>query len=343
MRRFLDADGIRYDVLTHYDDETVNSAFAAGPAAQYRLYSRILWKRIRQVWGVRRCRAAFVQRSLFALYPDARTPHLEQLARSLCGNVTLDFWDPVHLWQPELTLASLRHADTVAVVNDALRDALAPFHPDVRLLPIAVDVARFQAKTNYELGHPARLFYTGSPGNVRQNLEPLLPALESLARERELELVVVGSYAPASPALAIRRFDWDESSYYRLLAEADLALFPFFGRPDRNRLRVASKTLDYLAAGVPFVGVKDGLAAGVEPGLHFIAVDDPSHWPERLRTALSDAELRAATARRGRELVGRLYAPEVVYAQFKRIVFEKAAPTPPRPAHGTGSAPAPGA
>ena len=344
LRRFaplqplMDSDGTRYDVFTHFTDAEVRAAFAHWRAAQYRLYSRILWKRIGQVWKARRHRAVFIQRALFPLYPDARRARLERLVRRLCDNVVLDFWDPVHLWQPEMTLDSLRYADTVAAVNEGLRDAFAPLHPDVRILPIAVDVDRFPRKTGYALAHTVRLFYTGSAGNVQQNLEPLLPVLEDLARERAVELIVVGVHAPHSATLRIARLDWDEAAYRRTLTEADLALYPFFGSPDRNRLRVASKTLDYLAAGVPFIGVREGLAAGLEPGRHFFAVDEAADWPRALRAALDDAALREAVASRGRELVASLYGVETVYAQFKRIVFER---SPLRPAPAPSSPPAP--
>jgi len=323
LRQFLDADGVRYDVKTHFDDAVVNAAFSSGRKAQYRLYSRILWRRIRQVWQGRRYKAAFVQRSLFALYPDARTPHLERLLRRLCDNITLDFWDPVHLWQPDLTFSSFQCADKIAVVNDGLFAEYSARHPNVRILPIAVDLGLYVEKVDFALHRPVRLFYTGSHYNVAGHLVPLLPVLEDLAREYDLELTVVGPQAPHSAALRIRHVPWDAGTYYQLLADTDLALFPFFGPPEQNRQRVASKTLDYLAAGVPFVGVIEGLAAGVEPDRHFMAVRDTSEWPSRLREALENHDRRESLGRAARRLVETSFSLRKSYDDFKRIAFEQ--------------------
>jgi glycosyltransferase involved in cell wall biosynthesis len=326
LRPFLDADGVRYDIKTHFDDKLVNAAFSAGRKAQYKLYSRILWRRVGQVWQGRRYKAAFVQRSLFALYPDARTPYLERLLRRLCDNITLDFWDPVHLWQPELTFSSFQYADKIAVVNEGLFAEYSPRHPNVRILPIAIDLGGYVEKVDYALHRPVRLFYTGSAYNVTGHLVPLLPVLEDLAREYDLELTVVGPQAPPSHALRIRHLRWDAGTYYQLLADSDLALFPFFGPPEQNRQRVASKTLDYLAAGVPFVGVVDGLAAGVEPDRHFMAVRDPSQWPSRLREALQDRDRRESVGRAARRLVETSFSLRKSYDDFKRIAFEQVIP-----------------
>jgi glycosyltransferase involved in cell wall biosynthesis len=320
---FLDAEGIRYALKLHYADDEVKRILAGPRKGHYLLYARILWRRIFQVLDARRFKAVFIQRSLFPLYPDATTPHLEKLARKLCDNITLDFWDPVHLGQRELTFASFKLADKISVDNPTLFDCYAPLHPHPRLLPIAVDVSRYVRKTDYSLGRPARLLYTGSRGNVQMNLEPLLPTLADLATEVDIELVVIGAYAPRGTTFPVRHVAWDETTYYTLLAGADLGLFPYYGNPDQNRWRVAGKTLDYLASGLPFVGVTEGLPAGVRSGEHFIAVADPCDWAPRIREALAHQDLRESVGRRGRQLVEETFSLQHSYEEFKRIAFER--------------------
>jgi hypothetical protein len=325
----LEADGIRYDVMDHFDDALVMKTLAGSRKDQYILYSKVLWKRIPQVLRARHYKAVFIQRNLFPLYPDAKKARLERLARRLCDNITLDFWDPVHLWQPELTFSSFAFADKICMVNEALFDCYATRHPRPRLLPIAVDTSLYVAKADYDLGRPVRLLYTGSRGNVEAHLEPLIPVLEELAREIDLELVVIGKYAPQPAKVNVRHVPWDEHTYYRLLAEADVALFPYFGSPERNRLRVASKTIDYLTTGLPVVGVPGGLPAGIDPQSHLIAVNGDTEWPARLREALGSKELRARVGKAARAFMVESHSLAKSYDLFKRIAFEPSGPPDP--------------
>ena len=322
----LDKEGLRFDVFPTFSDDEVHDAFVGPRYRQYALHSRVFWKRLGQVLRARRHHAVFVQRNLFPFYPDKRTPTLERLLRRLSRNITLDFWDPVHLWQPEVTYASFACADKLCVDNPLLRECYASRHPRLELWPIVIDVSRYRAKPDYALNRPARLLYTGAPANVRAHLEPLLGVLEALSCDFDLELVVIGRYAPRSETVRIRHLAWEESTYYEALASSDLALFPFLGERDVNRLRVAGKTLDYLAAGLPIVGVTEGLAVGVVPGEHMIPVNDTADWPAQLRLALQDGALRERVGRAGRAFMEQHYSVEKSFAEFKRIVFSEPQP-----------------
>jgi hypothetical protein len=68
---------------------------------------------------------------------------------------------------------------------------------------------------------------------------------------------------------------------------------------------------------LPFVGVTDGLPAGVHPGIHMIAVHAQTEWADRIRDALRSEVLRESVGRRGRELVETSFSLEKSYADFR--------------------------
>jgi glycosyltransferase involved in cell wall biosynthesis len=320
---FLKNENYQFDIMTYYDDIIGDEAFLSGDKIkQYYFYQAILWKRIPQILRSRNYKTAFVQRSLFPWYPDYNVPYLEMLLKKICEHVIVDIWDANHVAQPALTYSIISSADRVCVVNSFLYQCYKNYNQDMRVWPIAVDTSRYLLKKKYDINYPVKLLYTGSVDNVKTNLVPLLPLLKKIEKIYALELIVIGKYAPEYKGLSIRHCFWDEKTYFKILIEADIGLYPVFNHQSEiNQGKVAAKTLDYLATGLPFIGSRNGVPEGMEDGNCFIAADDLNEWELQLTRLIRDQALRQEMAENGRRFVEEELSLESSYAQLKEICF----------------------
>jgi len=323
---YLERDGVDFELFHVLEDPHAMKTLDGPRTPQYRMFARIYWARLRQVLAARRFRQVFVQRNLFPSYPDKTFPHLERLCRRLCDDITVDFWDPVYLWDPEVTYLSLQYVDRLVCDNARLLDAFADrFRGDRAFTwPIAVDLSKYVRKTDYTTRGPVKLLYTGSYHAVHNHLEPLMPILDELHREIPLTLTVIGIRGTHTPvSFPVRHLAWTNDSYYRELAETDIALYPYFlDNDEANRLRVAGKTLDYMASGVPFVGSDEGLAEGADPHKIMLPVEsnDADHWLEALRALVRDEALRRRLGTEARAFVETYCPVPLMYERLREIL-----------------------
>jgi glycosyltransferase involved in cell wall biosynthesis len=323
---FLERDGIDFELYHVLEDPHAMKTLDGPRTPRYRMFARIYWKRLFQVLKARRFRQVFIQRNLFPNYPDKKFPHLERLCRRLCDDITIDFWDPVYLWDPEVTYGSLDYADRLVCDNSRLLGAFADRFSHERSFtwPIAVDLDKYEEKVDYALQSPVRLLYTGSYIAVRHHLEPLMPILEDLHRDIPITLTVIGIRAPQTAvSFPVHHMTWDKDTYFRRLAESDIALFPFFLEDDElNNLRVAGKTLDYMASGLPFVGSSAGLAEGVDHENVMVAVtsNDPEAWREALTNLINEPALRSRLGSNARAFIATYCPVPTMYERMREIL-----------------------
>jgi glycosyltransferase involved in cell wall biosynthesis len=221
----------------------------------------------------------------------------------------------------------MRRADAVIVENRLYLDRLAPlasralhFYGPVDATRYAAARARLPAREG-----TLRIGWTGSPGTFPL-IAPLLPAIDALARERPVELFLIGAgrigheFAHAKLVLA----EWQEDSEFDLVPTFDLGLFRLDGGED-SRWRGAGKLFIYMAAGVPFVATDHGIAAALmrESGIGFPVAGD-GDWLDVLRSAAADADARRDFAGRSLRFARDNLSYELYRAQLARQLGPKA-------------------
>jgi glycosyltransferase involved in cell wall biosynthesis len=323
---FLEDDGVDVELFHVLEDPHAMATLDGPPAQRYRMFARVYWRRLFQVMRAGRFKQVFIQRNLFPYYPDKKFPHLERLCRRLSDDITIDFWDPVYLWDPDVTYRSLDYVDRLVCDNSRL---LAAFEGRFRrersfTWPIAVDLSKYEEKADYTIHDPVGLVYTGSYHAVRNHLEPLMPILEELHRDIPITLTVIGIRGAHTPvSFPVRHLTWDSGTYYRILAESDIGLFPYFLENDeQNNTRVAGKTLDYMASGLPFVGSPEGLAEGVDQADVMVAVmsNDPDDWRAALVTLINDSTLRIGLGTNARAFIATYCPVPAMYDRLRQIL-----------------------
>jgi glycosyltransferase involved in cell wall biosynthesis len=320
----LERDGVSYRVFAAATAEDLYSLDQKLRRARYLFYVRVFWRRLAQVLQARHFRVAFVQRGLFPYYPDQRNPYLEQLLRRLVSRSVVDFYDADYVPSPVIVDASIRYFDRVTVVGAHIERHFSALHPDVRVFPLCVRLEEYAEKRIYAAGRPARILWMGSVGNASR-LRGVQSVLRDLAEQQSVRLVVICRQEVDVPGMDVEWVPWSDRVADDVLKSCDVAIYPAEDS-EADRGKMALKVLEYMAVGLPVVAVPYGLAPCVVHGKTALVVEGHAAWIAALTTLLEDDGLRERLGRNARRAVERHHTPEVVYPQFKRLVFAKDCP-----------------
>ncbi|MDG1841310.1 MAG: hypothetical protein P8I93_03070 [Crocinitomicaceae bacterium] len=317
----FDKDGIKYDIFCHYEEGYIKKRLNNSRVNHYILYHQILWKRFFQVLQAKKYKSVIIQRCLFPLYPDYKTPFFEKNLRKLNKNIILDIWDPIHIWSPKLTYSTFNFVDKVSVNVSELKDVYKEyFNPNqIYIWPISINPELYMPKTHFELNNPIKLFYTGNPGNVKMYLKPIIPILEKLNEKIPIELNVISSSAPVSKKININHYKWDNEVLKKLISECDYGIYPNFN--DEKNFTVAGKVLDYMTTGLPIIGAGYGLPKKIDIERSIFKLNKLEDWEGKLENILqSNIVERKQKAEYAREFVLNDLSIENGYLEIIKLI-----------------------
>jgi glycosyltransferase involved in cell wall biosynthesis len=191
----------------------------------------------------------------------------------------------------------IRRADAIVVENKTYIGLLGQQREKCFSFYGPVDVTRFlESRESLRAGartRPLRIGWTGSHGTLKF-IEPLLPIIDGLAKERDIEVMLVGidSADIALEHAKLTVVPFDEAADFRNVPTFDLGLFRLEDNEDAL-WRGAGKLFIYMAGGAPFIATDRGIASRLmqESKVGF-AVKEEADWPEMLRRAVEDEDAR---------------------------------------------------
>ena len=311
---------IKFKIFDYFDESKIKSTLSKKRSYHYILYMQILWKRVFQVLQSKKCRAIFLQRNLFPVYPDYKVPFFEKAIRKLNGNITLDIWDPIHLWSPDLTFSTFKYVDKISVNTPELKEDFSLHFPidKIYIWPISVKPSLYNEKKSYSIGDTLKLFYTGSPGNLKNYLNPILPILERINQKKKIELFTIGSLAPKSEKIKITHNKWDENKLKTLIEKCDYGLYPNFN--NEKDYTVAGKVLDYMTSGLPVIGANYGLPKNIDHEKSIFTLNSFEDWDQKLVELLLNENDRKEKAEYSKSFVKNELSIDKVFNTFLKII-----------------------
>lgn len=160
-----------------------------------------------------------------------------------------------------------------------------------------------------------RVGWVGSRGNL-DSLRTIGPALQELARELPLELVVIADAGLELDGVEVVHRPWSLAGQEAEIARLDVGVMPLEDN-EWNRGKCAYKLLQYMAAGVPSVASAVGMNADlIADGENGLLASDVGDWARALRRLHGDSGLRGRLGRAGRETVASGYTYPVVAEGF---------------------------
>jgi len=211
----------------------------------------------------------------------------------------------------------LRAADTVTVSSEHLAAYARRYSSHCERVPMAIDASRWKPGPEGDL--PGLVIgWAGAPGNL-PCLEPLIPALERLVRERDdVEVRIYCGRRPELP-FEFRYTEYSPGTEAAFVRELDIGLCPL--EDDEFAYgKSPIKILQYLACGVPVVA--SGVGASLElldPGWSR-SVEPGEDWYPAISELADDPERRREMRRAGREYIESTHDLGVVADQLLRIL-----------------------
>lgn len=259
-------------------------------------------------------------------------PVLERRLRKLHDRIIFNFDDATHECGIPYLDERLSLADAAWVGNPVLVDFARKHCPRVKLIESAVDCDLYTPKTNYTLGSPLRLCWSGTPSSYRY-LDLLRDPLRRLGRIIPYQITIMSRsrFSFSDSEIHDRWLPFSHAGEVALFHSSDIGLMPLPDGP-YERAKENYKTKIYLASGLPVVaspiGMNNVFLSHGERGMLAATVDE---WVEAIRAFAESASLREQSGRAGRDFMERRYGIPVIgktLLSFFQSMVGEPAPAP---------------
>lgn len=317
---YLKEDQIKYkiqDICT--DEEYKNAINGKSKPKYYYFLLRIYRIRIKQTLQIRNAEKSFVQRNLFPFYYDQKIPLLEKLASRLCNEIVYDYWDSVWVHNEELNKKTVDIANTISVANTYLYSHYSKSHSNVKYFNIGINLNKYLPKTSYaKKTKDLRLFYTGSPGNVKQMLKTIGAYLVECSKDLRIKIILVSSENQTVSGLDIEHHLFNENTFFKLLNSSDVGIYAL-DDSIVTRGKMAMKILDYSGSGLPILATKYGVSPHLIDEKNVLFCDSKEDWLRNLKRINKDQTLRERLGKNSKDMVDKFHSLKPSYQEFKLL------------------------
>lgn len=325
---YLEADGIRVDILPFVDDELMRLLHQPGKNFAKAIGNlRRLVYRFSDIICARRYDIVFIHRAACIVGPAL----LERLVAKLGRPVVYDFDDAIFMlhttaanrrfgWLkfPAKTATICRLSSHIVVGNQFLADYAQPYNSNVTIIPTSIDTDYYQPVQKTSNGKVI-IGWTGS-STSQTHLEMFAPVLREFFAKRDAELRVISNREPELPGIDYTWRPWTPETEVEELSHFDVGIMPM---PEDKwaRGKCALKALQYMAVGVPTICSAVGTNCEVihhgENGLLATTRED---WIASLERLVDSPQLRIELGAAGRQTVERHYSARHCAQLFAEVV-----------------------
>lgn len=312
---YLESHGCICSVECFFDDDYLKNLYASGRKSLWAFVAAIV-RRLRVLARAGQYNLLVVEKELIPYCPAI----FERILR-LCGvRFVVDYDDALfHLYDnhPRAIVRLLlgkkistvmSQATAVIAGNKYLADyARTAGSACVHILPTVVDLHKYSVKTDFSRSGEFTVGWIGSL-TTTVFLKDVAPALQSLAEQRHLKLLLIGAGAIDIPGVQIESHPWSEAAEVQLLKRCDVGIMPLPDAP-WERGKCGFKLIQYMACGLPVVASPvGGNTEIVEEGVNGLLADDYNAWIKSLGFLRDHPEECARMGAAGRMKVEDFYS-----------------------------------
>lgn len=303
--RVLESEGFHVDIDCVFGQEQFWSWVQENDARLYVVPAR---QRLRRILDSREYGTVIVRREVL-LWNDYGDLFLERLLLAMHPNAILDIDDDLAaakgeprrrtwfgrlLQQNPATFATALSMYRKVIAGSSYLEELVRRHgpqlepDDVVVVPTCVDYEDEQPKRYGKRSGPLVFGWIGGTGNLSQ-LDLVSPALERIAHDVPLELVVISGKPYAYGSLEVHNVPWDMATHLDELRRVDIGLMPLEDTR-ATRGKCGMKLLQYMGLGI--VSVASDITVNgeiVDDGANGFLVGPGDDWEPVLRRVI-DAE-----------------------------------------------------
>jgi glycosyltransferase involved in cell wall biosynthesis len=186
--------------------------------------------------------------------------------------------------------------------NEYLCAYARQYNRQVVLIPTCVDVEQGHHKLKDQMAGKVVVGWTGSHSTMTF-LEPLVPVFKELAREQEVEFVVISNKQPTFKFSGLRFVPWREATETDDLLQLHIGVMPLETDPWCEG-KCGFKLIQYLALGIPAVASPVGVNRQIiEEGVNGYLCTSKEEWKTALSSLVKEAQKRKAMGAAGRKKI----------------------------------------
>ncbi len=308
----LQAAGIDLTLSPLFDDEYLAQKFDSGSTSTTGVI-RAYGRRVRALLGSQKWDLLWIHCELFPYLP----PWTEHLLRFAGVPYVFDYDDAIfHMYDQHSRpivrkllgnkiAPIIRGAKAVTAGSQYLANYASQYNSEVHVIPTVIDLDLYTTKQDRG-NQPFTAGWIGSP-STSVYLDLVAPALQRLAEEGPVRLILVGAPPRTIPGVDIDVRAWSSEREVADLLECNVGLMPLPDEP-WARGKCAFKLIQYMACGLPTISSPVGANCEVvdtETGLLPTTTDE---WLDALRTLRDDPDLRKTLGDAGRARVQARYS-----------------------------------
>src|SRR5215831_17299164 len=181
----------------------------------------------------------------------------------------------------------LRGAALAVCGNAYLESYAARFCSRAEVVPTVVDTSLYIPSARKEEARPITLGWIGSPSTWRF-VKPIVPLLQSLAKEMGLIIRLVGARPQHGFASHFEFLDWSEATEIEMIQTMDIGIMPLPDEP-WARGKCGYKLVQYMACGLPVIASPVGVNSTIiDHGVNGLLARSERDWVAAIRRLAFD-------------------------------------------------------
>lgn len=302
----LRAEGITVDYAPLLGNDYLTGLFKKGRGSLAQV-ARSYLRRMKHLLSAGEYDVLWVHCELFPYLPSL----FERLAGWTGKPIIYDFDDAIfHMYdeasRPAVRLVLegklaplLRKASACCCGNAYLQSYALQFCSNSIVIPTIVDTDFYLPRVEPRRD-PVVIGWIGSP-STWANVEPILPTLREIARERNIRIRAVGGGSRSADGGSVEAVEWDEKTEVDEVRNMDIGIMPLIDAPFQ-RGKSGYKLIQYMACGLPVVASPVGVNADiVRVGENGFLASTPGEWRDALLSLIDDPARRNRMGKAGRQ------------------------------------------
>ena len=317
--------GVELSLSPLFDDDYLAAKFERGRSGALSV-GRAYLRRLRALLKSRRWDLLWVHCELFPYFPA----WAEAVLARLDVPYVFDYDDAIfHMYDqhPRRAVRQVLGGKIGRVIAGArattagsqyLADYASRHGRHVHVVPTVVDLERYPVKNGSAGDRPFTVGWIGSP-STSVYLDLVAPALQAVAAEAPLRLILVGSPPRTIPGVDVDVRKWSEEREVQDLLECDAGIMPLPDAP-WARGKCAFKLIQYMACGLPTIAAPVGANREVVDERTGLFATTTEEWTTALRKLRDAPDLRADLGRAGRARIEDRYSLQSQEARVLEIL-----------------------
>jgi glycosyltransferase involved in cell wall biosynthesis len=278
---------------------------------------------VTRLWQMRRVRPQDIVVLQRDFLPNSWS-FLEKRLMRRTGHLVFDLDDAILEQNPQKIRMILGQARRVIVSTPYLAQQVAPFNPNVAVIPTPVDTDSIKPAPQPHAAAEPVIGWIGTSGNLVY-LKSIGDVFRKMAENCRFRLRIVSNrtYASEYPKLPpgiLETVDWRLEDETAQLQGFDIGIMPLDPGPWCLG-KGGFKLLQYMAAGLPVVASPVGFNRElIRHGVNGFLAGSAEEWEQYLSQLLSDRDLRRRMGQQGRQLVEKEFSLRPTFAKLLRVI-----------------------